>query len=383
MAKGGLIPYLRQTPSGFYWEPSRRIRRLGYSSEPLGKDVTAAVKRAVTLNAKVMAAIADLPPLAPSSIEGTVGWIIERYKASNSWKRLAPKTQSNYQKALSRISDWWATELVEEITRRDIKACQEELEKNAPSMAATILKVFRVVMHHARDMGYKIDNFDKLKLHTGGGDGEPWADYEISAYIDEAIRRGRASMALAAMMAVSIGQREADVIDMRRTAWDQDAEYETAGGSVIRGELTFRQKKTGKDLTVPVLPELRRALGAAPMNGDRFVVSEFSGEKYGEDNFRRVHRQICRAAGISDRRKFMHLRHTGATRLGEAGCTEDEIRAITGHTSAEIKKYVRPNATMARAAIAKFDDHRRRTKGEPRRKTTMETDGKVAEFRRK
>jgi integrase len=355
MAKGGLIPYLRQTPSGFYWEPSRRVRRLGYSSEPLGKDVTAAVKRAVTLNAKVMAAIADLPPPAPSSIEGTVGWIIERYKASNSWKRLAPKTQSNYQKALSRISDWWATELVEEITRRDIKACQEELEKNAPSMAATILKVFRVVMHHARDMGYKIDNFDKLKLHTGGGDGEPWADYEISAYMDEAKRLGRQSMALAAMLAICLGQREGDVIRLPRSA------YNASDGTITVRQNKTKRLKSAKPLPIPVLPELRREIALAPATGIQFVVSEESARPYGEDNFRRVHRQICRSAGISDERLFMHLRHTAATRLGEAGCTESEIRAITGHTSDEIKRYVRPNSTMARAAIAKFEEHRRKT----------------------
>jgi hypothetical protein len=39
------------------------------------------------------------------------------------------------------------------------------------------------------------------------------------------------------------------------------------------------------------------------------------------------------------------------TRLGEAGCTENEIGAITGHRSDEM---------MARAAIAKFEEHRRK-----------------------
>ncbi len=384
MAEIGLtIPYLRQTPSGYYWEPSRRIRPLGFSAEPLGKDAAEAIARAQTLNAQVEAALKGGPPAAPVPVEGTVAWVVERYKASNAWKDLAPKTHRNYDKAIVRVVEWCGDKRPEKVTRKAVKAWQEVLEAQAPSFAATILKVFRIVMHFARDLGHKIDNFDKLHLYDAGGDGEPWEDYQISAYIDEAIRRGRPSMALAATMAVSLGQREADVIDMKRSAWDPHAEYQTAGGSVIRGEMTFRQRKTGKLLTVPVLPELRRALEAAPLDDVHFVISEPIRQPYGEDNFRRVHREICRGAGIDDKRLFMHFRHTGATRLGEAGCTEGEIRAITGHNSDEIRRYVRPNATMARAAIAKFDDHRRRTDRELRRKTPPEIDGKTAEIPKK
>ena len=56
----------------------------------------------------------------------------------------------------------------------------------------------------------------------------------------------------------------------------------------------------------------------------------------------------------------MHTRHTAATRLGEAGCSDEHIRAVTGHASREVVgRYVQPNATTARAAIATLTRNRK------------------------
>jgi len=64
----------------------------------------------------------------------------------------------------------------------------------------------------------------------------------------------------------------------------------------------------------------------------------------------------------------MLLRHTAATRLGEAGCSDDLIRAVTGHADRSVvARYVRPNATMAQAAMVKSLEHRRGPQSDPRR----------------
>lgn len=205
-------------------------------------------------------------------------------------------------------------------------------------------------MKHAKNMGRRIDldDFHELELQTAGGDSEPWEDYEISAYVDEARSQGRPEMALALMLAVGLGQREGDILRLPRASYDGLA-------------ITLTQRKTGKALRVPVLPELRREIERAPKLGTIFIVSEKSGKPYGEHHFRHTHRLICRAAGIPDKRKFMHLRHTAATRLGEAGCSDDLIRSITGHEDrGVVSRYVKPNDAMASAAITKLLDHRKR-----------------------
>jgi len=53
------------------------------------------------------------------------------------------------------------------------------------------------------------------------------------------------------------------------------------------------------------------------------------------------------------------LRRTGATEMAESGCTEDQLRAVTGHKSRVIlETYVRPTRRMARAGMNKrFGDN--------------------------
>ncbi|MDE1968361.1 MAG: tyrosine-type recombinase/integrase [Alphaproteobacteria bacterium] len=148
---------------------------------------------------------------------------------------------------------------------------------------------------------------------------------------------------------VCLGQREGDIIIMPRSAYDP-----------IDGSIVISQHKTGQRVAVPVLPELKREIDITPKIGTILVVSEKSGRPYKEHHFRHVHRKICRAAGTPDKRKFMDLRHTAATRLGEAGCADDIIRAVTGHKDRTVvARYVRLTGTMARAAINKLLDQRR------------------------
>ena len=66
-----------------------------------------------------------------------------------------------------------------------------------------------------------------------------------------------------------------------------------------------------------------------------------------------VHWQVYPTIWIGD------LRRTGATELGEANCTEDEIRAITGHKSRQVvSTYVKTSLRMATTAQRKrFNSH--------------------------
>ena len=57
---------------------------------------------------------------------------------------------------------------------------------------------------------------------------------------------------------------------------------------------------------------------------------------------------------------FHGLRKSAAARLAEAGCSEHEIMAITGHkTLSEVQRYTRQarQKTMAQSAIAKLSDY--------------------------
>ena len=367
MGKIGLsVPYLRRTRSGYYWEPSRRLKALGMKPRALGPDDAQAIRMAKELNAELAKLLRGEPVSDGTVKPGTIAAVIKKYQQSRKWQRLAPKTRRGYRQCLQRIETKWGAYRPEAMSRPVVKAWQETLEERSPAFASAILRVLRIVMVFAKDMGHKIvlDEFARLDLYTAIGDGEPWDDWEISAYVDEAKRQGRQSMALALMLGVCLGQREGDVIHLPRSAYDEMTET-----------VSLRQRKTGKAVSIPALKELRREIAIAPLVGPQLVVSEKTKRPYGEDNFRHVHRKICRAAGIEDKRKFMHLRHTAATRLGDAGCSEDLIRSVTGHTSQAIRRYVRQTSEQARAAITKLEDHRDRTKSAPRRNRAADGNG--------
>jgi integrase len=84
-----------------------------------------------------------------------------------------------------------------------------------------------------------------------------------------------------------------------------------------------------------------------------FLVTQ-SGVGFTAGGFGNWFRGACRAAGIPDRSAH-GLRKSVATRLADAGCTEAQIKAVTGHqTSKEVERYTkaRDQRLLAEAAFA-------------------------------
>jgi integrase len=345
------VPYLRSTPSGFYWEPSIRLKRLGFIPEALGKDAAKALARAKALIANAEAASKG-DAVAGQVRDGTVAWLIRQWVASPSWAALSPHTRKNYKKALGAIEEWCGTAPPRAVTRKAIKAWQRHLiATRSQAVANIVLTRLHKLMEMARNEGLvEVNPAGRLGLVHGGGTREPWSREEIAAAHDKAVELGRPSVALAVLLAANLGQREADILKLSRSRYD-----------AAIGMFDIVQQKTERRVGIPVMAELRAALDATTATSPVFVISEVTGRPYQGDNFQAVFRRICRAAGLPNERQFRDLRHTMATMLGEAGCTDEEIRAITGHLDrAVVARYVRPNTAMARNAIAKLEEHRKR-----------------------
>lgn len=92
----------------------------------------------------------------------------------------------------------------------------------------------------------------------------------------------------------------------------------------------------------------------------QIVVSEETGRPYQESAFQHEFARIRAASGLPVDLQFRDLRRTLATALGAAGCTDDEIRAITGHTTREVVAvYVRPDHAFAQGAMKKLEGAKR------------------------
>jgi integrase len=117
------------------------------------------------------------------------------------------------------------------------------------------------------------------------------------------------------------------------------------------GLIQVKQQKTGKPLQIPVHPELERELGVLPANLT-FLLTDF-GKPFTAAGFGNWFRERCNQAGL--KHCTAHgLRKAACRRLAEAGCTANQIAAISGHSSLrEVERYTKAadQVRLAREAM--------------------------------
>jgi integrase len=141
---------------------------------------------------------------------------------------------------------------------------------------------------------------------------------------------------------------------------EPDSSIEKAGRNrmgrqhIRDGVLHVKQRKTGAELAIPVLPELREILEATPSEHLTFIVSAL-GKPFHPGAFSNWFRAQCDAAGLPKGCSAHGLRKASCRRLAEYGCTVHQIAAISGHvTLEEVQRYTKAadQARLARSAMA-------------------------------
>lgn len=391
------IPYLieKKNPDGtvrHYWQPSSALRAAGWKPQRLPDDVNRADQMARELNEELAAwrvKMADGAAAAPGSPRsgragppGTVRRLIHDYKTSKKYKRLEPKTREGYDWHLRTIDDWAGPEMVRAVTAKAGRKFYEAMFEVTPSKANAVMRVLRLLFEFARrDDVITVNPFVKPGLFSIEKTGKPWPFEAVDYLVEVADELGRPSIGDAILIASYLGQREGDMITLPRPTWTGDT-------------IVFRQNKTNAvvELPIGVVPRLDariRAIIERHKDDDAqpltLIVSEQTGGAYKQDNFRawftRVRDAAAGRAGawlvdylIAGREKnapdavwlhghelwFMHLRHTAVLRLSLAGCTHQQIAAITGWSqetvSTIIDTYLRHTTELARQGFEKVRD---------------------------
>jgi integrase len=143
------------------------------------------------------------------------------------------------------------------------------------------------------------------------------------------------------VIAVLTGMRQAEVVQLQKSAVDLDAR-----------QITLTKTKSNKiravylnDAAVAVLKE---AMAASPC---AHVFASRKGKPYTEDGVRAIFYRARARAGVSDFR-FHDLRHTTATRLRRAGAGLDVVADVLGHaTLAMARRYAHLGKETMRAAM--------------------------------
>lgn len=209
-----------------------------------------------------------------------------------------------------------------------------------PFAARNFRKTLRTLMRFAiTEQMRKDDPTDGVKMPKAKTDGyRSWEEDHIAAFEARHAIGTRARLAFALLLYTA--QRRGDVL---RMGWQH-----------VRGDLLqVRQNKTAATLQIPLHPELRAILDATPRSNFTFLMTEF-GKPFSAAGFGNLFRDWCEQAALPRGYSAHGLRKAACRRLAEAGCTEKQIGAISGHASPnELAKYTKAanQVLLARAAM--------------------------------
>ncbi len=152
-----------------------------------------------------------------------------------------------------------------------------------------------------------------------------WTEGEIETF--KAFHPADSQARLAFSLMLFTGQRRSDVTRMGRQ-------------HVLSNCIHVTQQKTGTKLVLPIHPELQVILAAAANDRLTFLVTD-RGAPFSQAGFGNWFRDRCDEAGLAHCSAH-GLRKAACRRLAEAGCSEKQIAAISGHLSlSEVQRYTR------------------------------------------
>ncbi|MGR0183174.1 tyrosine-type recombinase/integrase [Azospirillum aestuarii] len=347
----------------FYFQVPKRLQPEGWPSGALRlrddrggaiTDPVAAVTRGRELNAQLDRARSQV---SAGPVEGTLPWLIAEYQKSDKYTKKAINTRNQYDLLAKQMVAWSKEKKHPQVKQMTTPAVLKFLSNydDRPTMRARMAALGSILWNFGRRRGVVTDNvWTDLGLEKGEPDVHIWTESEIAAIVAKADEMKRPSIGTAVLLASESGQRQGDVLDMRRgREWD---------GSTLRRV----QNKTGAYVTVPATKLLLDRLAELPKENILLVASEVTRRQWLQQAFSKVFRSVANAAGLPHL-EFRSLRATCVCRLASAGCSIPEIASITGHTLVSVhhilKHYWRPDSDQAQHAIAKVEAFRQRQKG--------------------
>jgi integrase len=287
--------------------------------------------------------------------EGTLGDLIERYRASPEFTQLAPRTRSDYNKVFDYLKPL-AGDFLDEFTAGYVTEIRDAAfiakKRHFANYVVAVLKLtFQWAQGH-----------DLLKVNPAMGAvklrrprnapraNRPWDGDECAAVLDAATGGLKVGIALG----MFAGMREGDAVGATRAIYD---------GAWLR----WSQNKTGDLVELPVDPRLKTILDEAlsarqgsPLAAVTLAVGE-RGKPYTLDGFRTMFFRLITRLESEGRVRpgltFHGLRHTAGRTLAERGADTQMIAVMLGHRTLAMAAHYSDQANrkkLAKGAITKL-----------------------------
>jgi integrase len=302
------------------------------------------------------------PIVSPGAafLKGSIGWVIGQYLGHRQFLSKKPGTQYGYRIKLDNIRQRIGGAPLRDLTPNNIRALRDKIaEGHGTSTADQTITLLRVIWDFAGEhlrLDLPANPARGIKRVHEGGEWQPW-DADV---IEKFLATAKPHMQLALAVLLYTGQRSGDVIRMK---W---ADYDGARIRVVQEKTTRpgtrqdgRHQKVDP-LWIPVHPRLQAMLRDAPRICDHIVTSGWRRPYGAQAAFSRAIDDVLTLIGATEFTAH-GLRKNAAAALAEAGCTDREIAAITGHKSLQMVAHY---AKGARRAVEAENAMRKRVKAD-------------------
>ncbi len=273
---------------------------------------------------------------------GSIADLITLYYQTAAFTRLSDATRQTYRGILERFRAEYGEHPVARLGDEHITAILDK-KADTPAAANNLRRMLRAIMKLAKKRKMikvnPMTEVDPIRYKVKGF--KDWSDAEIKLFTDHYAIGTRERLALELMLCA--GPRRSDVVRLGPV-------------HVCAGRLVYVQKKTGAEINIPLLPQLRTAIETVASIGWQgcFLETQF-GEAFTETGFYNWFTDKAQKAGVPKGRSPHGLRKACCRRLAEAGCSPHEIMSVSGHeTLKEVERYTKAanRARLANSAIA-------------------------------
>lgn len=279
----------------------------------------------------------------------TFDGLCERYYRTPRWLGMATNSRATYRGIIERYRDrltgkgqrvgaapvqWFSAAKID----RHLGAMA-----NTPAAANNLRKVLKRLFAYAVKIGWRADNpADLTDGYRAGPGWHTWTDDEIEQYRAHHPYGTRARLTLE--LALNTAARRCNVAQLQRS-------------QLRRGKFHIAHVKGCDETIVAASPESLTAIEAMPVAGiGHFIVTEF-GKPFTVPGLGNKFREWCDQAGLPQ--CSMHgLRKAQSRRLAEAGATDAQGRAVTGHKKDRMFAYYAERANregLADTALANLE----------------------------
>ena len=284
---------------------------------------------------------------------GTLGGVIERYRASPDFTDLAANTRRNRQWVFDYLKPLTGMRLTDIDSAFLYEVRDRAKAKHKRSFANLMIDLVRLLFSWAIKRGLTEKNpalaVDKIRRPKDAKIvNRPWRAEELEIVLAHASRQIR----LAVTIAAYTGLRESNVVKVTWASYDGVA-FET------------RQIKTGDPIWIKVHFRLREILEQTPRVSPVILIGA-RGKPFTESGLRtsffRLIRTLVAEGKVQPGLSFHGLRHTLGTTLAEAGCDAATIAAVLGQATTKMAEHYSKTAKrkhLVDAAIDLVEEHDR------------------------